>query len=112
MHNGTTRALFSTITACGFTTADGESQLQFKVNDYNQQDEQQGSLKAPMNGTIIQVDTMAGQAVKAGDVLMIMEAMKMEHAIKAPEDGTVKEISFNVGDLVAEGAMLIEMEEV
>ena len=91
--------------------ADGESQLQFKVNDYNQQDEQQGSLKAPMNGTIIQVDTMAGQTVKAGDVLMIMEAMKMEHAIKAPEDGTVKEISFNVGDLVAEGAMLIEMEE-
>ena len=91
--------------------ADGESQLQFKVNDYNQQDEQQGSLKAPMNGTIIQVDTAAGQTVKAGDVLMIMEAMKMEHAIKAPEDGKVKEISFNVGDLVAEGALLIEMEE-
>jgi 3-methylcrotonyl-CoA carboxylase alpha subunit len=91
--------------------ADGESQLQFKVNDYNRQDEQLGSLKAPMNGTIILVDAAQGQAVKAGDVLMIMEAMKMEHAIKAPEDGTVKEICFNVGDLVAEGAMLIEMED-
>jgi 3-methylcrotonyl-CoA carboxylase alpha subunit len=91
--------------------ADGESQLQFKVNDYNQQDEQQGSLKAPMNGTIIQVDAATGQTVKAGDTLMIMEAMKMEHAIKAPEDGTIKEISFGIGDLVAEGAMLIKMED-
>jgi 3-methylcrotonyl-CoA carboxylase alpha subunit len=90
---------------------DGESQLQFKISDYNQQDEQQGSLKAPMNGTIIQVNTCVGQTVKAGDVLMIMEAMKMEHTIKAPEDGAVKEISFQVGDLVAEGAMLIEMQE-
>ena len=91
--------------------ADGESQLMFNTKDYNQQDEQQGSLKAPMNGTIIQVDTKAGQTVKAGDILMIMEAMKMEHTIKAPEDGTVKEIGFNVGDLVDEGALLIEMDE-
>jgi biotin carboxyl carrier protein len=57
------------------------------------------------------VEIAAGQTLKARDVLIIMEAMKMEHAIKAPEDGIVKEISFNVGDLVAEGAMLIEMEE-
>mgnify|MGYP005987038727 CR=1 FL=1 len=91
--------------------SDGESQLQFHKKDYNQQDEMQGSLKAPMKGTIIQVDATAGQSVKAGDVLMIMEAMKMEHAIKAPEDGKVKEISFQVGDLVDEGALLIEMEE-
>jgi 3-methylcrotonyl-CoA carboxylase alpha subunit len=89
---------------------DGESQLMFNTNDYNQQDEQQGSLKAPMNGTIILVDTKAGQRVKAGDILMIMEAMKMEHSIKAPEDGTIKEIGFNVGDLVDEGALLIDME--
>ena len=68
---------------------DGESQFMFDTKDYNQQDELQGSLKAPMNGTIIQVDTAAGQTVKAGDVLMIMEAMKMEHAIKAPEDGKI-----------------------
>lgn len=90
--------------------ADGESQLMFNTIDYNQQDEQQGSLKAPMNGTIILVDTKAGQRVKAGDILMIMEAMKMEHTIKAPEDGTIKEIGFNVGDLVDEGALLIDME--
>ena len=91
---------------------DGESLLQFHSIDYNQQDEMQGSLTAPMNGTIIQVDATVGQSVQAGDVLMIMEAMKMEHAIKAPEDGKVKEISFNVGDLVDEGALLIEMEDV
>ncbi len=91
--------------------ADGESQLEFNTQDYNQLDEQQGSLKAPMNGTIIQVDSQAGQTVKAGDTLMIMEAMKMEHSIKAPEDGVIKEISFKVGDLVDEGALLLEMEE-
>ncbi len=91
--------------------ADGESQLAFNTKDYNQQGEQQGSLKAPMNGTIIQVDAQKGLSVKAGDVLMIMEAMKMEHAIKAPEDGIIKEISFNVGDLVDEGSQLIELEE-
>jgi len=92
--------------------ADGESQLMFNTKDYNQQDEKQGSLKAPMNGTIIQVDTQAGQSVKAGDILMIMEAMKMEHTIKAPEDGTIKEIGFSVGDLVDEGALLIDMESI
>lgn len=87
-----------------------ESQWQASVSDYNQQDDVKGSLKAPMNGTIIQIDAQAGQAVKAGDVLMIMEAMKMEHSIKAPTDGTVKAISFALGDLVSEGAMLLELE--
>lgn len=88
-----------------------ESLLFYATSDFNQQAEQTGSLTAPMNGTIIQIDSHSGQAVKAGDVLMIMEAMKMEHAIKAPADGIVKEICFEVGDLVSESAMLIEMEE-
>lgn len=88
-----------------------ESQFSYATTDFNQQTEQAGSLTAPMNGTIIQIDSQAGQAVKAGDTLMIMEAMKMEHAIKAPTDGTIKEICFEVGDLVNENAMLIEMEE-
>lgn len=92
--------------------SEGESELHYHTVDYNAGDEQQGSLKAPMNGTIIQIDSKAGESVKAGDVLMIMEAMKMEHAIKAPTDGTIKEISFNVGDLVDEGALLIELEEI
>jgi 3-methylcrotonyl-CoA carboxylase alpha subunit len=89
----------------------GESQLSYVKEDFNQQAEQAGSLTAPMNGTIIQIESSAGQVVEAGDVLMIMEAMKMEHAIKAPTNGTIKEICFNLGDLVSEGAMLIEMEE-
>lgn len=88
----------------------GESQWQALTTDYNQQDDVKGSLKAPMNGTIIQINAQAGHAVKAGDVLMIMEAMKMEHSIKAPTDGTVKAISFALGDLVSEGAMLLELE--
>ena len=91
--------------------AQSESQFAYYQSDFNHHTEQAGSLTAPMNGTIIQIDSQAGQTVKAGDVLMIMEAMKMEHAIKAPADGTIKEVCFKLGDLVSEGAMLIEMAE-
>lgn len=89
----------------------GESQFSYYQPDFNQHTEQPGSLTAPMNGTIIQIDTKVGKTVQAGDVLMIMEAMKMEHAIKAPVNGIIKEICFKLGDLVSESAMLIEMEE-
>lgn len=90
----------------------GETQLKIpSVNIANHQ-EQQGDLSAPMNGTIIQVTANINQSVKAGDVLMIMEAMKMEHAIKAPYNGIVKVIHYATGDLVDEGTPLIEIEEV
>ena len=89
----------------------GESQFAYYQANFNQHTEQAGSLTAPMNGTIIQIDTNVGETVQAGDVLMIMEAMKMEHAIKAPVNGIIKEICFKLGDLVSESAMLIEMEE-
>jgi len=88
----------------------GESHLRHYRFKANQQDEAGGNLKAPMNGTIIQIDVSEGQAVKAGDALLIMEAMKMEHSIKAPHDGIVKALSFNVGDLVNEGTVLAEIE--
>lgn len=90
---------------------DGESVLHHYQLKVNQDAEEGGSLKAPMNGTLIQVDVSAGQNVKAGDALLIMEAMKMEHCIKAPHDGVVKELSFNVGDLVNEGDVLVELDE-
>ena len=55
-------------------------------------------VKAPMPGTILAVKASAGQAVKAGDVIVVLEAMKMENDIVAPCDGTIKEI------VVAKGA--------
>jgi len=52
----------------------------------------------------------AGDKVTGGQTLVIMEAMKMEHAIKAPADGTVSEVFFAQGDQVSEGAELIAIE--
>lgn len=57
-------------------------------------------VKAPMPGSILAVKTSVGQAVKAGDVLVVLEAMKMENDIVAPCDGTVKEIVVTKGTTV------------
>ena len=67
-------------------------------------------LAAPMPGTVVQVLIKAGDAVTAGQPLIVVEAMKMEHTIKAPADGTVAAVHYGVGDAVAEGADLLEFE--
>ena len=69
-----------------------------------------GRLTAPMPGKIIALHVDTGAHVKRGDVLLVMEAMKMEHSILAPADGTVTELFFAVGDQVPEGAELAAME--
>lgn len=68
----------------------------------------QGSVKvnAPMPGKILSVKASAGQAVKKGEVLMILEAMKMENEVVAPQDGTVASIEVGAGDSVEAGAVL------
>src|SRR3546814_14880543 len=70
-----------------------------------------GGLTAPMPGKIISISVKAGDTVKGGDALLVMEAMKMEHTITAPADGTVQEVFFQVGDQVSEGAELIAIGE-
>jgi 3-methylcrotonyl-CoA carboxylase alpha subunit len=67
-------------------------------------------LAAPMPGTVVQVLVKAGDAVAAGQPLIVVEAMKMEHAIKAPAAGRVAAVHFKVGDAVAEGTELLEFE--
>ena len=69
-----------------------------------------GSLAAPMPGKVIQVLSRPGDAVKKGQALLILEAMKMEHTICAPADGVVKEVHFAPGEQVLEGAELITLE--
>lgn len=73
--------------------------------------EEQANLTAPMPGTIIDVLVMAGDEVEAGQALIVMEAMKMEHTIKAHKSMQVSEVLYAVGDLVDEGAELISFEE-
>jgi len=66
-----------------------------------------GRLTAPMPGKILLVLAASGAAVKRGEVLMVLEAMKMEHAISAPADGIVEAVHYAAGDLVEEGALLL-----
>lgn len=66
-----------------------------------------GRLTAPMPGKVVALLATAGQTVKKGEPLVIMEAMKMEHTIGAPSDGVVEELLYAVGDQVADGAPLL-----
>ena len=66
-------------------------------------------VKAPMPGNILDVKVAAGASVKAGDVLVILEAMKMENEIVAPQDGTVASVNVNKGDTVNSGDVLVSM---
>ncbi|VFR27336.1 Methylcrotonyl-CoA carboxylase biotin-containing subunit [plant metagenome] len=71
-----------------------------------------GGLAAPMPGKIISVAIKAGDAVKPGQALVVMEAMKMEHTITAPEAGVVSEVFYTAGDQVSEGAPLLALETI
>lgn len=66
-------------------------------------------VKAPMPGTIINVTVQSGEKVKAGQVLCILEAMKMENEIVAPEDGTVSEVMVSKDTAVEAGASLVRL---
>ena len=70
-----------------------------------------GGLSAPMPGKVIALHVAAGEAVKAGQALAVMEAMKMEHTLAAPRDGVVAELLCAVGDQVGEGAELLTLAE-
>lgn len=70
-----------------------------------------GALTAPMPATVLRVLVKAGDAVKRGDSLVILEAMKMEHHISAPYGGSVTEVRVAVGDQVDNGTLLLVLDE-
>ena len=64
------------------------------------------TVEAPMPGKILGIKAAAGTAVKRGQVILLLEAMKMENEIVAPQDGTVASVNVAVGDMVEPGAVL------
>jgi len=86
--------------------------LQFEVVEPGaSSSDDEGGLTAPMPGKILEVHVSVGQTVSSGDVLMVMEAMKMEHKIVAGSDGVVETILFKEGDQVPQGAELLTISE-
>jgi biotin carboxyl carrier protein len=70
----------------------------------------EGALAAPMPATVVKINVEPGQGVSKGNVLIVLEAMKMELPIKAPRDGSVKAIACKPGELVQPGVPLLELE--
>jgi acetyl/propionyl-CoA carboxylase alpha subunit len=69
------------------------------------------SIKAPMPGLIVKINVAAGDTVKQGDALLVLEAMKMENMIKASAEATISQVKVKKGDSVEKGQVLIEFSE-
>jgi biotin carboxyl carrier protein len=65
------------------------------------------NIEAPMPGKVLSYGVKEGQSVKEGDVLVVLEAMKMENAIESPISGVVQKLNFKEGDAVDDGAVLL-----
>lgn len=70
----------------------------------------QNELRAPMPGLIVEILTKPGTKVKAGEPLLVLEAMKMENTLTAPGEGRIKSINVNISEAVDKGTVLIEFE--
>lgn len=68
-------------------------------------------LTSHIPGTILHIEVKEGQEVKEGDILLILQAMKMDNKLTAPFDGKIKRICVNQGDKIPKGTLMIEMED-
>lgn len=69
-----------------------------------------GAVASPMPGTVIKIEKVEGAIVKAGELVLVLEAMKMENEITAPADGTITKMNCAVGGTVAGGEVLFEVK--
>ncbi|MFN3311171.1 MAG: acetyl/propionyl/methylcrotonyl-CoA carboxylase subunit alpha [Thermomonas sp.] len=95
---------------------DGQTRLTLRIDAGNRSSAADASsgdhrIRAPMPGRVVLVQASPGQAVKAGEVVLVLEAMKMELALKAPRDGKLAEIRAAAGDFVDADAVLAVLED-
>jgi acetyl-CoA carboxylase biotin carboxylase subunit len=107
-----TYSIFLAERACFVHSSLGTSEL-MRVSRFPTHDVQDtpGGCHAPMPGKVIEVRVAAGDRVGRGDLLVVLEAMKMEHQIVAPTDGAVTEVRVGVGQQVDAGDVLVVLEE-
>ena len=82
-----------------------------KTEPGSNSDDAEGGMVAPMPGKILEVLVEQGQSVASGDLLLVMEAMKMEHRIVANVDGVIAMMNLKEGDQVQQGDVLVEISE-
>ncbi|MFE3845589.1 acetyl-CoA carboxylase biotin carboxyl carrier protein subunit [Thermoplasmatota archaeon] len=73
--------------------------------------EKENTLNSPISGRVVNIKTKIGDEVKKGDVLLVIEAMKMEYIIRAPYNGIVKKINFKEKDLIEIGQNTLELSK-
>ena len=106
--------LVTDLSARRFAVTTGGDSVLVEVPDFEAEAEALAggdAVKAPMPGKVIAVNVKPGDTVEKGQVVAVMEAMKMEHSLTAPRDGVVEEIGADVGAQVPEGEVLVALEE-
>jgi len=93
-----------------YTAKDATDLLLEKMGLQNKANNKINQLKAPMPGLIVEVRVEEGQKVARGDMLLVLEAMKMENIIKSPTNGQIKSIKVKKGENVEKNKILIEFE--
>lgn len=88
---------------------DLEAIVSLKANR-EQKNQAEGAMIAPMPCKVFKILKSEGESVQEGETILILEAMKMEHAVKADKTGVVEKIHFKIGELVPVGALLAEID--